>query len=378
MIEFLLVHRDPNAVAIFKNLLGANPEYKLVASVTTGREAQYYISTNPVRVLILQLALPDMDPFELIQQLEEKYPGLVVVPVLEGNEQGEIWQRIVQLNLRDVVNGLYDQNMVNTMLTQAASRADQVELAPAENSYVITVASARGGVGKSVFATNLALSMVRRGAKTTLIDYSMRGGDFISMLDHVPRNTIADAVNQGEGLDVTLLRNLIATHPMGFDFLACPNSDFDHYGFSYEAAGALVDSSRSLSDYVVIDTGAYDLPCTAAAIDQCDVVFLLTTRDLNRLLAMQRFIAQTLESGAPPEKLKVIVNNAEVGIEISEQEIETVLEHPVTAYLPSNPAEITFSINSGRPLIDAKPELPFCGVIDKLAEYSMERWVESS
>jgi MinD-like ATPase involved in chromosome partitioning or flagellar assembly len=74
------------------------------------------------------------------------------------------------------------------------------------------------------------------------------------------------------------------------------------------------------------------------------------------------------------QKLKVLVNEAEIGAEISESEIESLLEHPVAAYLPCNAGPITFSINSGTPIVVAEPHHPISVVLNKLAELSFYRW----
>ena len=74
------------------------------------------------------------------------------------------------------------------------------------------------------------------------------------------------------------------------------------------------------------------------------------------------------------QKLKVLVNEAEIGAEISESEIESLLEHPVAAYLPCNAGPVTFSINSGAPIVISEPHHPISVVLNKLAELSFYRW----
>jgi pilus assembly protein CpaE len=382
MTDFLLVHPDSGSAQAVKNCLASFPEYRLVATVLSGREASYYLQSNPIRVLLISVHIGDVDPFQLIAQFKESYPDLCIVPILEGTEAGDVWQRLFPLNLGIVINGVADFNSMTQAIRTAASTAEMLAEKYKDvgslrgSSYMVAVAGARGGVGKTTFAVNLAVAMAKLSAKTTLIDFSMNAGDFLTMLDMVPRNTLAEVVGQSGSLDITLLRNLVADHPLGFQFLACPNQDFDYFSIDYETGKNILGMTRGISEFQVVDTGTHDLPSTHAALDEANVVFLLTTRDLARLMAMQRLIKLCLSRDNPPEKLKVIVNNAEIGTEISEQEIEGVLEHPVTAYLPSNPDQITFSINSGKPLGQSKPDLPYIGVIEKLAEYSAARWIE--
>ena len=115
-------------------------------------------------------------------------------------------------------------------------------------------------------------------------------------------------------------------------------------------------------------------PATEAALAECDLAFVLTTRDVVRLLATQRFIKRLAEWDVVPDRIKVLVNSAEVGAEISDGEIESILEHPVAAYLPSNPEPATYSINSGKPLTISDPKQPLAVVLTKLAELTFNRW----
>jgi pilus assembly protein CpaE len=281
-----------------------------------------------------------------------------------------------------VIIATSDPVTIQGVLATAAKRADEVaqkfqQEGGRGKSYVVTIAGARGGVGKSTIAINLAVAMAKQKTDLSLIDFSMSAGDFVAMLDDVPRNTLADAISQGTGLDAGYLKNILTDHSFGFRYLACPNQDFDYYSFDYDSAVNFITQLRTITEYAILDTGSFDLLSTIAAIENSDVCFLITSRDLARLFALQRFIKTLEQREISKDKLKIIINNAEVGTEISEKEIEDVLQHPVTAYLPSSPLPITFSINSGKPLLHTKPDLPFCAVISKLAEITKERWQDN-
>lgn len=387
MIDVFLVHDDVDRASVIRAAISGIPDLNLVSETQTGREGLFAVATilqGHPRLLIVRLNLGDINGFDFINQVKTKCPDVYIVPALEGNEGGQVWQNLLQLELRDVIMGQVPQAEVTKVLKSASARAqalfDTTKAASAVvgEAFVVSVVSARGGVGKSVIATNLAAGVAKQSDSVSLLDFSLNPGDFAVMLDDVPRNNIMDAVAAGGNLDAELLQNLLAPHPrLGFRYLACPNQDFDPSSFDYNVALAMMNAMRSLSQYIIVDTGLPMSGPTIAAVDSSDIIFFLTSRDVARLLGAQRLIKYLKnDRGIPNQKIKVLVNEAEVGAEISESEIESLLEHPVTAYLPCNAAPVTYSINSGSPIVISEPHHPVSVVLAKLAELSYNRWQE--
>src|SRR5277367_4396555 len=383
MIDVFLVHDDVERCAAIRNAIKANPDLNLISETQTGREGLFDAATKLTghpRMLIVRLNLGDMTGFDFINQVRAKAPDIYIIPALEGTEGGQVWQNLLQLELRDVLVGPVPPLEISKVLATASPRAQErfeQNRAPAAiegEAFVVSVVSARGGIGKSVVATNLASAMAKLSDSVTLLDFSLSPGDFAVMLDDVPRNNIMDAVQQGGSLDAEYLNNTLALHPrLRFRYLASPNQEFDASGFDYNVGAAIMAATRTLSQYIVVDTGIAMAGPTIAAIDNSDIIFLVTSRDVARLLSaksMIKFLKNDRQ--ITNQKLKVLVN----GAEISESEIESLLEHPVAAYLPCNAGPITFSINSGTPIVVSEPHHPISVVLNKLAELSFYRWQE--
>ncbi len=387
MIDVFLVHDDVERCATIRAAIKSNPELNLISETQTGREGLFAAATmltGHPRMLIVRLNLGDMTGFDFIAQVRQKAQDIYIIPALEGTEGGQVWQNLLQLELRDVLVGPIPQQEISKVLATAAPRTQErfdQNRAPAAiegEAFVISVVSARGGIGKSVVATNLAAAMAKLSDSVTLLDFSLNPGDFAVMLDDVPRNNIMDSVQQGGNLDAEYLNNTLAVHPrLRFRYLASPNQEFDASGFDYNVGAAIMAATRTLSQYIVVDTGIAMAGPTIAAIDASDIIFLVTSRDVARLLSAKSLIKFLKnDRQVTNQKLKVLVNEAEIGAEISESEIESLLEHPVAAYLPCNAGPITFSINSGAPIVVAEPHHPISVVLNKLAELSFYRWQE--
>jgi pilus assembly protein CpaE len=390
MIDVFLVHDDVERCAAIRTAIKANPDLNLISETQTGREGLFAAATmltGHPRMLIVRLNLGDMTGFDFIAQVRQKAHDIYIIPALEGTEGGQVWQNLLQLELRDVLVGPIPPPEISKVLATASPRAQErfdqnrTPTGIEGEAFVISVVGARGGVGKSVIATNLAASMAKLTDSVTLLDFSLNAGDFAVMLDDVPRDNIMNAVQQGGALDAEYLNNTLAPHPrLRFRYLASPNQELDSSAFSafdYNVGAAIMTATRTLSQYIIVDTGIAMGGPTIAAIDASDIIFLVTSRDVARLLAAKSLIKYLKnDRQVTNQKLKVLVNEAEIGAEISETEIESLLEHPVAAYLPSNPGPITFSINSGAPIVVAEPHHPISVVLNKLAELSFYRWQE--
>lgn len=377
MAAISLVNDDELQSSHIREAVAAIGGHQIVIEARAGQEALLMLASSRADIAFVRVNLPDMSGLDLVANLAQRKPNLQFVVTLEGNERPDIWQRILQLGLRNVITPPLDAESIRQAIDQclqAAPSATTSQALAAGNSYLVAVASARGGVGKTLVASNIAACLAQWNPNVTLVDFSGQPNDFSVMLDAVPRNTIADLLNAGEQVDGEFLETLMADHPLGLRFLASPSQEFDIAELTKPLARDVAANLRHISEYIVIDTGRPDAPATEAALAECDLAFVLTTRDVVRLLATQRFIKKLAEWDVVPDRIKVLVNSAEVGAEISDGEIESILEHPVAAYLPSNPEPATYSINSGKPLTISDPKQPLAVVLTKLAELTFNRW----
>src|SRR5580698_4251009 len=170
MIDVLLVHDDVERCAAIRTAIKSNPDLNLISETQTGREGLFAAATmltGHPRVLIVRLNLGDMTGFDFIGQVRQKAPDIYIIPALEGTEGGQVWQNLLQLELRDVLVGPIPSGEIAKIMASASPRAQErfdANRAPASiegEAFVITVISARGGLGKSVVATNIASSMAK-------------------------------------------------------------------------------------------------------------------------------------------------------------------------------------------------------------------------
>src|SRR5271155_571839 len=156
MIDVLLVHDDVERCTAIRSAIKSIPDLNLISETQTGREGLFAAATmltGHPRLLIVRLNLGDMTGFDFIAQVRQKAQDIYIIPALEGTEGGQVWQNLLQLELRDVLVGPIPTTEIAKILGGASSRAQErfdQNRAPASiqgESFVISVVAARGGVG---------------------------------------------------------------------------------------------------------------------------------------------------------------------------------------------------------------------------------------
>lgn len=223
-------------------------------------------------------------------------------------------------------------------------------------SRLILVFGAKGGLGRSVVAGNLAVAIARRTKRATALwdlDW-MGGGSQASYLDLDPApGTWADVIRGATSLDEAL-----AEHESGVSLLAAPPVGETLIPRAADVAAIARELSRN-HEIVVADTSFPNLGHEAmvALFDMASVVLLLVTPDITTLNASKAVIDQARALRFPLEKIHVVLNRAGSVDELGAEDITEHLERPLIGQVPSSGAVVA-SLNRGEPLVIKQPNHP--------------------
>ena len=104
---------------------------------------------------------------------------------------------------------------------EVESPAEGTSPAAVGRNRVIAVVSAKGGVGKTTIATNLAVGLAQDSPLgVVLIDADMQFGDVATALSLAPSRTLPDLVSGVVPNDTMVLKTYLTPHPSGF-YVVC-------------------------------------------------------------------------------------------------------------------------------------------------------------
>ncbi|RKN46979.1 AAA family ATPase [Streptomyces hoynatensis] len=157
---------------------------------------------------------------------------------------------------------------------------------------IVTVSGAKGGVGTTLLATQLALAAQTAGPfdrGAILVDLDLLGGDVGSYFDVQFRRSVADLAGIPD-ISQQVLGEAVFHHETGLAMLIAPAEGERGEDVSDATARQLLMAVRSRYDVVLVDCGSHMNAATAAAVELADVAILVTTPDVIAVRAVNRMV----------------------------------------------------------------------------------------
>ena len=296
----------------------------------------------------------ESEPREELAQLRE-HTGAPVVLATTAPSSGLVrWA--LDAGIADVLSLPGGQESVLFVIEKAAQTARQAE--SGGDGRVVTVFSPKGGSGKSVVSTNLAVAAATHaGTKTLLIDLDLQFGDAAIMLGLAPDNTVRELLGTPAALDGEKLGVYTERHSSGVDVLPAPMSPEDAELVGEEAIRTLLRVARETYDLVVVDTAPFFYGPMLATLDQTDELLLLCNPDVPTLKNV-RLTLKTLELlSFPEDRLRIVLNRASANL-MDRGDVEAALDRKVDWVLPLDPS-VPLAVNGATPAVLSRPDAPF-------------------
>lgn len=219
---------------------------------------------------------------------------------------------------------------------------------------VITTFSNKGGIGKTSIATNLAVELANMtNERVALVDLNFQMGDVTTFLDLSPAFDTAYVVNNLERIDETFLLSTLEKYKNTSLYVLADPPDLEQAEvITSENITTLINVLRSVFSYVIIDTTSSFDGKTITALDNSDLILLVSILNLPSVRNCQRCFDLFKRLGYQKEKIKLIINRYMENDEIKIEDVEEVLDNNVYYKIPNNYFTIINAINKGLPVSD--------------------------
>jgi pilus assembly protein CpaE len=340
----LIVGADQAVEANLRRAL--QPMAQVVTSAVRPEQvADEYRRVNPGVVLV---AVSPQTPHNFGYIYNVTAAGGVVV-VVSQTKESDLILRAMRSGAREfVVDSDVDE-------IQMAVRAQAVNLEAHPDGSVITVFPAKGGVGSTMIATNLAGALQRKGLRVCLVDLDLHLGDVVSFMDIAGSYSISDLLSNLARLDRDLLETSITKHSSGVAVLAHSGRMEESEHIAPADIGKLLGILRQHYDRVIVDGVRGFDEMALAALDASQVLLMVLTQDVPAVRNAQRCIELFGRLGYDQQKVKLVLNRYQKASKITLEVIADTLKVPVAHTIANDFVSIIDAINRGVLLVEAAP-----------------------
>jgi pilus assembly protein CpaF len=226
--------------------------------------------------------------------------------------------------------------------------------------HVISVIGGKGGVGKSVFAANLALAFLKEfNLKPLLVDQDFLAcGDQNLILGIRPPTGLLEALKYTGSYDQPAMAKLVTQHPGGIHYLAAPSTPALAKSVAPDTLGKLYKAMPNVYPITIIDCGSQVDQYSLKAMEFSTLVLLITNPDILVMHQTRRILTDINENLFPLEMIEVVLNRFTANATVSPATIQKSLGKAVFAGIPEDPASNMQALASGKPLLLAAPSSP--------------------
>jgi pilus assembly protein CpaE len=276
-----------------------------------------------------------------------------VIVLCQGSSNGFV-HRVFEAGAEDILMLPQPGKTVSFTIQKALARRGGARARGLTPGRLIVVLGPKGGTGKTLVSTNLAVAMQNAGERVVIVDLDLQFGDIALCMGLPPGKTIYDVAGAG-AFDASTLDSHMATHQSGVRALLAPSRPDQASAVSVETVREVYALLREHYDAVIVDTPPGFTPEVIASIDlSTDLVMVGMLDSLS--LKNTKLGLETLEMmGYQPERIRLVLNRAGSRVGISTGDVSTVLGRPPDVLVPSD-REIPRSVNEGVPIVTTQPE----------------------
>jgi pilus assembly protein CpaE len=207
---------------------------------------------------------------------------------------------------------------------------------------------AKGGVGTTTVAVNVATALAKLEPGSTLIvDLHVTNGDAAIFLGAEPRFSIVDALENTHRLDEAYFKNLIVRAKCGVDLLASSDRVM-LTPVDVRRIRVILEAAERHYRHVVLDVPRSD----AAVLDGLESVsriVVVANQELATVRSASR-IATTMRQRYGKDKVTVVVSREDRLADIGHEDIERAVGSPIKHSFPSDYRRALQALNKGIPV----------------------------
>jgi len=316
-----------------------------------GAAVEFYRTAPTPNLILVETRLPFDELIGHLDSLAEVCDAGTKVMIIGHSNDVRLYRELLKRGVSEYLVTPVDVMSIITAISGIYREAGTEKL-----GQVYAFIGAKGGVGSSTIAHNVAWTMARMfGSDVILADLDLAFGTAGLDFNLDPAQGIAEAVYGADRLDEVLLDRLLAKCEDHLSLLAAPAALDKPYDFSETAFDQVLEIVQSNVPTVVLDMPhlwSGWVRKTLVAADEVVVTAIPDLANLRNAKAIIDLLKQARPNDAPP---KLILN--QVGVpkrpEIKPDDFAAALQLTPIAVIPADPLLFGTAANNGQMIAEA-------------------------
>jgi pilus assembly protein CpaE len=368
-IRLLLVDDIPETRENLRKLLFFESDIEVVGAATNGEEGvQMAIELQP-DIVLMDINMPGMDGITASERISQQAPFTQII-MMSVQGEADYLRRSMLAGAREfLIKPFSSDELVSSIrrvyqlgatrrqampvMTQPGGGVTQkFEAMTQKAGKIVTIFSAKGGVGCSTIAVNLAIALQQNAAiKVAVVDSSLQFGDIGVLLNLYASRTIADLATNADELDDELISDVFIPHSSGVKALLAPPRPEMADTVTPTLITDVLERLRHLFDIIIVDTGSTLDDVVLNVLDLSDKIIVVTTPEIPAIKDAKLFFEVTEALEYDRERIMFILNKADKRINIRAEDIEANIRYKIEGQLPLDERSVTTAVNQGVPYV---------------------------
>lgn len=356
-----------------------------ISAATNGQQGLEKAFEEDPDLILLDVMMPDMDGYEVTRRLRQN-PSTAETPILMFTAKSQLDDKVVgfEVGANDYLTKPTHpselQARVKTLLARAGDKKEKAVLESGDENrgYVIGILSARGGLGITTLAVNLAAGLLNKTKSEVIVAEMLPGQGALALeLGVTSTRGLVDLLSSTKLGELTRekIGSALIHHGSGLKLLLASDRPRDMHLISQVANyEAVVSGLAGLARFTVLDLGVGIQPFATRVIPQCDEVLILLEGVPNTIIHTRALIEDIVALGVNKRNVNVVLNNRiRSDTQLPSSQVQTKLDHEIIGTLTPAPELFVQATRLQTPAILCQPESLTARQIGKLVDFVTER-----
>lgn len=355
-----------------------------ISAATNGQQGLDKAFDEDPDLILLDIMMPDMDGYEVTRRLR-KNPSTMETPILMFTAKTQLDDKVIgfEVGANDYLTKPTHpselQARVKTLLSRSGEKKESSGSALDENrGFVIGVLGARGGVGTTTLAVNLAASLHSR-TKSDVIVAEMLPGQGALALDLGASNPtgLVDLLGVAKLSELTRekVREALVGDPSGLKLLLASDRPRDMHLVNQTANyETIIKRLAGLARFIVLDLGVGLQPFAEKILPLCDETLIVLEGVPNTIIHARALIDDIAALNISRKSVHIVLNNRiRSDTQLPSSQVQTKLGHEIASTLTPAPELFVQATRMQTPAVLCQPESLTTRQILKLVDVFTER-----